>query len=317
MEAGMSQRPSLSKEGFNSRRMRYAFEAMTQGSIRRAADKLDIEPSVISRQIARLEAELGVKLLERHGRGVRATEAGELLLDFHRERQAAESALLSDFSELDNLSRGTLRLAISEGYSATLMSEVINHFSQQHPQLYFEVIHASVNQVVTRVMEGDAHLGFAYSPRLLPGVQSIASACQPVCAVMHPDHPLNRLPLPLSLDDILQYPLGLISQGYGLRQLVDAVEIIDKRYFKPSLVSNSLATLKQYVSAGHAVTFMPAVALRHELARGQLVALSIDHPVFNKAESHLIVRQHRPISLAASRLIDEICRIYPFARTSL
>lgn len=313
----MSQRLSLSKEGFNSRRMRYAFEAITQGSIRRAADKLDIEPSVISRQIARLEAELGVKLLERHGRGVRATEAGELLLDFHRERQAAETALLSDFSELDNISRGTLRLAISEGYSATLMSEVINSFSQRHPQLSFEVIHASVNQVVTRVMEGDAHLGVAYSPHLLPGVQSIASACQPVCAVMHPDHPLNRLPLPLSLDDILSYPLGLISQGYGLRQLVDTVEVIDKRHFTPSLVSNSLATLKQYVSAGHAVTFMPAVALRHELERGQLVALDIAHPIFAEAESHLIARQHRPLSLAASRLIEEICSIYPFAKNSL
>ncbi|CAD5250209.1 MULTISPECIES: LysR family transcriptional regulator [Halomonadaceae] len=313
----MSSHAPLNNEGFNSRRMRYAFEAMTQGSIRRAADKLDIEASVISRQIARLEAELGVRLLERHGRGVRATEAGELLLDFHRERQAAESALLSDFSELDNLSRGSLRLAISEGYSATLMSEVINNFSQQHPKLYFEVTHASVNQVVTRVMEGDAHIGLAYSPRLLPGVQSIASARQPVCAVMHPDHPLNKRSLPLSLDDVLQYPLGLISKGYGLRQLVDTVEIIDKRHFTPSLVSNSLATLKQYVSAGHAVTFMPAVALKHELARSQLVALPIAHQVFIEAESHLIVRQHRPLSLAASRLINEICRIYPFSTTSI
>ncbi|QJQ94471.1 MULTISPECIES: LysR family transcriptional regulator [Halomonadaceae] len=310
----MSPRLSSSDEGLNSRRLRYAFEAMTQGSIRRAADQLDIEPSVISRQIARLEAELGVRLLERHGRGVRATEAGELLLDFHRERQAAEAALLSDLAELDNLSRGTLRLAISEGYSATLMSEVVNDFSQCHPQLHLEVSIASVNQVVSRVLEGDAHLGLAYSPRLLPGVKSIASARQPVCAVMHPDHPLTRLTPPLSLDDLLHYPLGLISQGYGLRQLVDTVEILDKRHFTPSLVSNSLATLKQYVTAGHAVTFMPEVALSHELARGQLVALAIAHPVFVEAESHLIVRQHRPLSLAASRLIDAICRISPFAR---
>lgn len=296
----------------NPRRLRYASEAIRQGSIRRAAERLDVEPSVVSRQIRRLEEELGTRLLERHGRGVRATEAGELLVDFYRERQAAEAALISDFAELDNLSRGTLRLAISEGYSAPLMSQVVNGFSIRYPRLRFELTLASVNDVVRKVMEGEAHIGLAYSPRLTPGIRTIASARQPVCAVVHPSHPLTRLPRPLSLDDVLDYPLGLISPGYGLRQLLDTVEVIDKRHFTPSLVSNSLGTLKQYVSAGHAVTFMPEVALRHELARGQLMALPIDHPVFARAESHLIARLHRPLSLAAMRLIEEIRRMPPF-----
>ncbi|WP_162619604.1 LysR family transcriptional regulator [Salinicola peritrichatus] len=296
----------------NSRWLYYFAQALDAGSIRTASDRLDVEPSVISRQIRQLEQALGMTLIERHGRGVRATEAGELLLDFYRERDVAEQALFGRLAELDGLQRGHISLSISEGYSDRLMSGVMNDFCARHPQLTIELNLASDNDVVRQVYEGQAHIGVAYAPRLIPGIEAVASARQPLCAIVHPDHPLTRLPLPLSLDDILKWPLGLVGHGFGIRQLIDTVEVISKRHFHASLVSNSLATLKQYVSSGNGVTFIGGVALLHEMRRGQLVALEIDHPVFAQAEAHVIVRSQRPLSPAARQLLAEITSLWPF-----
>lgn len=296
----------------NSRWLHYFSQALDAGSIRTASDRLDVEPSVISRQIRQLEQALGMTLVERHGRGVRATEAGGILLDFYRERDVAEQTLLGQLAELDGLQRGHISLAISEGYSDRLMSGVMNDFCARHPQLTVEMNLANVNDVVRQVYEGQAHIGIAYAPRLTPGIESVVSVHQPLCAIVHPGHPLTRLPQPLALDATLEWPLGLVGHGYGIRQLIDAAAVISKRHFHASLVSNSLATLKQYVSSGDGVTFIGRVALLHELRRGQLVALEIDHPVFQEAEAHVIVRRQRPLSPAAKQLLREIVDLWPF-----
>ncbi|WP_336935794.1 LysR family transcriptional regulator [Acinetobacter soli] len=58
-------------------RIKFFFEAVNKGSVRAAADALDVAPSAVSRQISQLEQELAVTLIERHRRGIKATEAGE------------------------------------------------------------------------------------------------------------------------------------------------------------------------------------------------------------------------------------------------
>ncbi|VFT74495.1 LysR family transcriptional regulator [Klebsiella aerogenes] len=77
----------------HERPMSYLYEVGIQGGIRRAADILGINPSVISRQIAQLERTLELPLLERQGRNVALTEAGRLLAeDYHESRQRREKA---------------------------------------------------------------------------------------------------------------------------------------------------------------------------------------------------------------------------------
>lgn len=66
----------------NGKRLSYLYEAVTMGTIRAAADKLNIAPSAISRQISLLEEELACTLIERHRKGVTPTEAGSVLYDF-------------------------------------------------------------------------------------------------------------------------------------------------------------------------------------------------------------------------------------------
>ncbi|WP_457807737.1 LysR family transcriptional regulator [Kushneria sp. EE4] len=294
------------------RSIHYFNEAIAAGSIRSASDRLDIEPSVISRQIRQLEQCLGMSLMERHGRGVRPTEAGELLSDFHRERQASEQSLLGKLAALDGLERGQIRLSISEGYNDILAGGVLGSFSTRHPALQITLMLASVNGVVRQVFEGQAHLGVAYSPRLMPGIHAVASVRQPVHLLVRPGHPLTRKGRPLSVKEILNWPLALIDHGFGLRQLIDTVEVIEKCNFQATLISNSLATLKHYVTNSDGVTFMAEVAAHKEIRQKQLVALPIDHPVFMNAETHVLARSGRPLSPGALELLHHILHTPPF-----
>ena len=80
--------------GINEKRLRYFYNVMLLGSIRKTADLLNIEQSAISRQIQLFEAELKTQLFERRGRNVVPTEAAYVVLEYFEENQKRELALL-------------------------------------------------------------------------------------------------------------------------------------------------------------------------------------------------------------------------------
>ena len=96
-------------------RLQYLHEAVRLGSVRAAAEALDINASVVSRQIALLEKELGLSLIERLSRGIRATEAGALLVERFRKWEADQADTVAKLRELQGLKRGHVDIVLGEG----------------------------------------------------------------------------------------------------------------------------------------------------------------------------------------------------------
>src|SRR4051812_13946313 len=115
------------------RRMRVLREVAARGSFSAAADALNFTQSAVSQQIAALEREAGVQLVDRSGRGVRLTEAGEVLVrhtDVILARLAdAEAAL----EALSGLRGGRVRLASFPTAGATVVPRAIACFRERHP----------------------------------------------------------------------------------------------------------------------------------------------------------------------------------------
>ncbi|VVE46668.1 LysR family transcriptional regulator [Pandoraea soli] len=293
----------------NENRLLYLFEAVQCGTVRAAADRLDIAPSAVSRQIALLEAEMALPLIERHKRGVHLTQAGRLLMEYYREQRAHQEDLLAKLQEVRGLRRGHIRLAVGEGFVSDLMGAPLQYFCKRYPDITLTLDLAGTNEVMRLVAEDDADIGLVYNPPIEPKIVSRAQMRQPVHAIVAPDSPLVdrcRAAGGLKLDALYDVPLALMHGAYGTRQLMALAEQSEKYRLTPAVTTNSISVLKHFVRAGLGATFLPAFAVSQEIEAGELRALPIDHPILNQAEAHLVTRTGRRLSGAANRLLTHL-----------
>lgn len=291
-------------ETIKEARIVYLFEAIQRGSLRAAADALGIAPSAVTRQITLLEQELAIPLVERHARGVTPTEAGRLLVAYFREQRAHQSDLLSNVQELRGLRRGSVCVALGEGFVADLMEGPARRFSKDYPDISIVLDIGGTDEVVRKVSEDEADIGLILNPPHDSRIVSVRSSKQAVQAIVGPDFPLLGKEGPFRVQDFLSYPLALNHSAYGLRQILQVVEQIEKIRFNPNLTTNSFYALRQFVKRKLGITFLPAFVVTREIESGELFALPVAHPVLEKAEAHLIKRTGRKLSFAANKMLQ-------------
>ncbi len=137
----------------NPQRLRYFYEVTVSGSIRGAAERLNTAPSVITRQIRLLEDELGAKLFERSIAGSVPTEAALEVLKYWKASRLQLEDLEQKISEIRNLSRGHVRIAVGEGFAPGLQQEVILPFTARHPNIHFTVEALGVADILEAVAD--------------------------------------------------------------------------------------------------------------------------------------------------------------------
>ena len=113
--------------------LRYFVEVSRTGSIATASENLHVAVSAISRQITKLEHEVGAPLFERMPRGMVLTEAGDLLVQHARRALLDGEAVLAEIRSARALGRGIVRVACSEGFTQYFMPSVMAGFCAVAP----------------------------------------------------------------------------------------------------------------------------------------------------------------------------------------
>lgn len=131
------------------------------GSVTAAAQRLGRSQPAVTRQLQRLETDLGAALLERRGHGVRLTGQGERVVAFARERLAAEEALRAELVGDSPSLRGLVRIIASTTPGDYLVPELVARFSEHHPAVRTEVEVADSAAVPGAVLDRRADVGFA------------------------------------------------------------------------------------------------------------------------------------------------------------
>ncbi|WP_197424832.1 LysR family transcriptional regulator [Bordetella sp. N] len=288
----------------NDRWLRYFNEVYRSGTMRGAADTLGVEASVISRQIQQLEDHLGVKLFDRKGRGIAPTDVAAMLHDFCRERRASEENLLAAIADANAVQTGFVRVVVGEGFLDTVQRAVLDHFCRDYPGVDVHVDLAGAVEALRMIGEDEAHIGIGLNPPAHPSVTFVATCPQPLCVLAAPDHPLARARGEIRLSQVARHRIALMTEGFGLRKLVELAMFSEGVALPPAFTSNSIAMLKRYAAAGLGVTFMSTVAAADEIASGALVAKKAHNPIFKGATATLFTRRHRVLPPSARRLLD-------------
>ncbi len=292
-------------------RLRSLAEAVRGGTMRAASENLNVAPSSISRQIAQLEEELGAPLIERNRSPLKLTEAGEIALSYYREFTIQQEAFISQVRDLNHLKGGTVKLAVGEALIGDLLSNVLDRFMGQYPDIQLVVRTGGTAEVVRLVQEDEAHMGMVFQPEPDAKIRVRASSDQPIKVIASPTHPISRR-ASVTLSDLIDERIAMPESAFRISQVLSEVEAQEHVFFKPVMVSNSLMVLKEFARSGQGITLLPGIAAHTEVADGLLSAVPINHPSLMHTSASVITRLGRQLPVAAVRLLQKIEATMPF-----
>lgn len=251
----------------NVGRLRVLIEVARQGSFSAAADALTYTQSAVSQQIATLEAETGMTMLERHPRGVRLTQAGEALVQHAEGILARMEAAEAELSEIAGLRAGRLRMASFPTAGATLMPLAIATFRSRHPDVELTLSEGEPEQIVPRLLQGDLDLALLFqfgAPSPEEGVSDrlmrVDLLDDPMHLALPSDHPLAAKP-EVHLSDLSGEAWVQTSGSSPCARHV--VRCCHAAGFEPnvSFESDDYQTVQGLVAAGVGVALIPDLAL--------------------------------------------------------
>lgn len=298
----------------NDAALRYFLEVVQVGSIAEASTRLNVAASAISRQISKLEDDLGTQLFERRARRLVLSEAGELLAQHARRTRLGEELVVAEIRRLKGLERGSVRIGCTEGFGTDFVPRTIGMFRRAYPGIAFEMNVAPPRAVTRMVSEGtvDVGLSFGFVPE--SGVRVELSGSAPLVALMAPDHPLADRPF-VTLADVAAYPVGLSGAETTARQLFDTLCGVEGVAIEPVMTTNYMAGLWSFAEIGGAIIFTGRITAASRLPRFRIRALPLKTRANNERRYEIQTMQGRVLPEAAriflAFLAEELRKLDP------
>ncbi|MFF4951380.1 LysR family transcriptional regulator [Streptomyces chattanoogensis] len=257
------------------RQLAYFVAVAEEGSFTRAAERFHVAQSGVSAQIRRLEGKFGQKLLDRSGRTVRLTEAGEVALPHARSALAAVDRARLAVDELTGLLRGHLALGTVISHTVDLPG-LLADFHQAHPAVEITLTEADTAPLVDALSTGQLDMALISVGSTPPdGIEIQVVDEQPIVAAVSRTHefaPQTAVPLDALRDrDLISLP-----RGTGLRSQLD--EACAAAGFTPRIAfeASDPIVLAQLAARGLGAAILPGEFARARPERLRVVP--IDRP---------------------------------------
>lgn len=253
-------------------RLQYFNCVVETGSISEASRLFDIQPSSISRQLVALEAELGVRLLNRTTRSVGLTEAGQTFYRYSQRVVAELEEAKKAVNDLQESPRGHLKVSMTVGFGECVVLPLLTKFRQQYPEINVEL------ELTERVVDFvDENIDIAIRSGRLPDSNLIAKRLADnnflLCASPEYLEGKEALKSPTQLIDF-----DCIRYGYaGWRDWFLMEDGVPTRLtIKPNLTINTVNGQKQLVLNHAGLALLPLWAVHDELRNGTLIQVLPD-----------------------------------------
>jgi DNA-binding transcriptional LysR family regulator len=240
------------------KRLRTFVAVADLGTVSKAALRLRVSQSALSRQISDLEYECGFKLFDRIGRRVFLTTRGEQLLGDCRGVLGHMGALGERIELLKRGDAGVLKLAAPPQTIESVLSGFLPRYAERFPNVRVKLTEALGLDQVPLLERGEVHVGIRHDQGSNPQFESLALPPDDVLAAGLPSLQLGRDGM-IDIVSLASHPLLLLDSGYSVRRLFNAAcRLAD---VEPNILLESRAphTLLALAEAGQGVAIIPSV----------------------------------------------------------
>ncbi|GED90312.1 transcriptional regulator CynR [Streptomyces sp. 6-11-2] len=204
------------------RHLRYLLAVAEHGSFTRAAEDLRISQPTLSQQVRQLERTVGVPLLDRSGRSVRLTDAGETYARHARRALRDLEAGRRAVQDVQDLTRGHLRLAATPTFTSYLVGPLVADMHARHPGITLDVKEMTQDRIESALLADDLDLGIAFSGSHLPGVVAQTLFTETLSLVTGAPDPGAGPSRPLPVNELSNKQLALLNGDFATRSHIDA-----------------------------------------------------------------------------------------------
>lgn len=274
-QGGRSELASIATRNvIDSRRLFYFYHVARMRSFSAAEAIVDIAQPAISRQIQQLEADLGVQLLERNGRGVSLTVSGEIL---YRKATVILDEMSATLEEIENARRrpvGQISIAASAGIMANYMPDIIRRFITAFPEIGLTAVQASTGEVYDHLASGQVDVAIILHAPNSHKLQLQKLAVEPLFLVASRSHPIASQEY-VTREQLAQLEMVLPSSPHGMRGVIDAYCSEGGIELTPKLSVDSLPLIKAIVQQGRFCGLLPKLNCDTDLDPQQFVAIPL------------------------------------------
>lgn len=270
-----------------------------RGSFSAAADVLGLSQPAVSLQVRQLEQFLQTRLLERTGRGIKATAAGIALLAHSEQIEQAVGAAVQSVSEFNREISGSVTLGSGATACIHLLPPLLQKLHHEHPLLTVRVTVGNTLEVVRAIEENRLDLGLCTLP-----ANGRSLAVMPVLEeefVCIFSDGQDELPWSLTPEILQSLPLIAFESGSGTRDLIDGWFLADGRAIAPVMQLGSIEAIKRMVRAGLGFSIVPRMAVEHPQDRIGLNVQSLT-PLLHR-QLGIIMRQDKIISKGIAEIL--------------
>jgi DNA-binding transcriptional LysR family regulator len=281
-------------------------QAAKYGNFSDAARKLHLTQSAVSHQIKALEQVMGVKLYERHRRGIVLTEQGKEVLS-HVNRIMAR---VRDLEECLNALRGgfvgNIAVAAHRGIIRYKLPQVVKLFRRSYPPMGIQLINKFVDdEIVSLVMSGSADFGVVTSFSDHGDLTYKEFLTYDIFLCVQPEHPYARLKpddLKLTIDEVAAEPLLLYEPGTAIRRRVEKTFEQEGLDCNPVVETGGASVLRDYAQAGLGAAIISGLSLEATGDSG-LGTVNVSH-LFGKLGYGFVFRKDKFFTTALLDFIN-------------
>lgn len=284
------------------RQISYFVALFEEGSVTRAAERMNVVQPALSMQIAKLEREFDQRLFERQPKAMVPTAAGRTL---HRLvqpilREIAEAR--ATMARLSQTVSGRVNAGMLSSISMSVVPNVLARYSVAFPEVELSLADGYTTSFIDGVNEGTLDLAVINKPHRRLGLIVEPLLDEEMVLVGSCDTPVP-IPIPVCMRDLTKLDLILPSTRHGLRLELDRRVGAEDITLSPKLELDLPSTIADFVARSTSFTVLPSLAVSRQLVTGELHAYRIVAPRITR-QLAVIHHPENPLTPAATRFIE-------------